>query len=218
MQESFELDAEIRTDLGKGASRRLRKTNGVPAIIYGGGKDPQGITLQQNVLFHHLENEAFYSHILSLKVDGKAQKVILRDLQRHPIKPIILHADFLRVDAKTQLRVKVPMHFINADTCVGVKAGGLVTHLINELEISCLIKDLPEFIEVDISHLDIGDAVHLSEITVPKGVEVIALTHGTANDLAVVSIAKPRGANEDEEEAAVADATPAEGEGEEAAE
>ena len=218
MQESFELDAEIRTDLGKGASRRLRKVNGVPAIIYGGGKDPQGITLQQNVLGHHLENEAFYSHILSVKVDGKAQKVILRDLQRHPYKPIILHADFLRVDAKTKLRVKVPLHFINSETCVGVKAGGLASHLMTELEIGCLVKDLPEYIEVDIENLDIGDSLHLSEIVVPKGVEIIALTHGTANDLAVVSVAKTRGADEDEADTGAPAAAEGEGEGEEAAE
>jgi len=199
MQESFELSAEVRTDQGKGASRRLRHANGVPAIIYGGNEEPQTITLKHNELAHHLENEAFYSHVLSLSVDGKAEKVILRDLQRHPSKVIIMHADFLRVDKSTVLNMNVPLHCINGDIAVGVKAGGMVSHLSTEVEVSCLSGDLPEYLEVDLTDLDVGESIHLSQISLPKGVEIVALMHGADHDLAVVSIHKPRGISEDEE-------------------
>lgn len=216
MQETFELKAEVRTDTGKGASRRLRHVNGVPAIIYGAGKEPQMITLAQNELAHHLENEAFYSHILKMKVDGKAEKVVLRDLQRHPSKAIILHADFLRIDEKIALKMHVPLHYINEDTAVGVKEGGLVSHLSTDVEVSCLAKDLPEYIEVDVAELNIGDSIHLSQIQLPKGVEIVALTHGGDHDLAIVSIHKARGVAEEDE--MVAESTEATPEGEEPAE
>jgi len=200
MQETFELNAEVRTDTGKGASRRLRRVNGVPAIIYGAGTEPQMITLAHNELVHHLENEAFYSHILAMTVDGKSEKVVLRDLQRHPSKALILHADFMRIDEKVTLKMNVPLHFINEDKAVGVKEGGLVAHLATDVEVSCLAKDLPEYIEVDVADLGMGGAIHLSEITLPAGVEIVALMHGADHDLAVVNIHKPRGAGEEETE------------------
>ena len=211
MQETFELSAEVRTDQGKGASRRLRHANGIPAIVYGGASEPQTITLKQNELARHLENEAFYSHVLSLNIDGKAEKVVLRDLQRHPYKAIILHADFMRVDKNTVLHMNIPLHCINGDTSVGVKAGGMVSHLATEVEVACLSGDLPEYLEVDLSDLNIGESIHLSQIPLPEGVEIVALTHG--NDLAVVNIHKPRGASEDEasDAAAGADASAEEG-------
>jgi len=217
MQETFELKAEARTDTGKGASRRLRRVNSVPGIIYGGNEDPQMITLPHNELAHHLENEAFYSHILSMSVDGKAEKVVLRDLQRHPYKAIILHADFMRIDEKAKLKMNVPLHFINESTSLGVKAGGLVSHLSTDVEISCLAKDLPEYLEVDVAELNIGDSIHLSQITLPKGVEIVALSHGADHDLAIVSIHKARGVAEEDEESAEGEATES-AEGDESAE
>lgn len=198
MQETFELTAEVRTDNGKGASRRLRRENGVPAILYGGSAKPQSITLKQNELAHHLEHEAFYSHVLTISIDGKSEKAILRDLQRHPFKAIIMHADFLRIDEKSHLRMNVPLHFISEEDAAGVKEGGLVTHLSTDVEVICLAKDLPEYIEIDLSDLEIGESIHLSQIKLPKGVEIVALTHGTDHDLAVVSIHKAKIVIEDE--------------------
>lgn len=200
MKETFELKAEVRTDMGKGASRRLRRTQAVPAIIYGGSSEPQSITLAHNELIHHLENEAFYSHVLTMNVDGKTEQVVLRDLQRHPYKALILHADFMRIDNKSTLTMNVPLHFLNEDKAVGVKKdGGIVSRLMTELEVSCLAKDLPEYIEVDLIDLHVGDSIHLSEIKMPEGVELVALSHGDAHDhdLAVVSIVKPRAAVEE---------------------
>lgn len=211
MQENFELNAEVRTDTGKGASRRLRRVNGVPAIVYGAGTEPQMITLPHNELAHHLENEAFYSHILSMTVEGKSEKVVLRDLQRHPARAIILHADFMRIDEKVALKMHVPLHFINEDTSAGVKEGGQVAHLSTDVEVSCLAKDLPEYIEVDVNELGMGESIHLSQIILPAGVEIVALSHGSEHDLAIVNIHKPRGV---EEETEVDEATEAAPEGE----
>ncbi|HEC29240.1 MAG TPA: 50S ribosomal protein L25/general stress protein Ctc [Gammaproteobacteria bacterium] len=198
MQETFELTAEVRADKGKGASRRLRRENGVPAILYGGSAEPQSITLKQNELAHHLEHEAFYSHVLTISIDGKSEKAILRDLQRHPFKAIIMHVDFLRIDEKSHLRMNVPLHFISEEDAAGVKEGGLVTHLSTDVEVSCLAKDLPEYIEIDLSDLEIGESIHLSQIKLPKGVEIVALTHGADHDLAVVSIHKAKVIVEDD--------------------
>ena len=213
MKETFELKAEVRTDMGKGASRRLRRTQAVPAIIYGGSSEPQSITLAHNELMHHLENEAFYSHVLSLNVDGTTEQVVLRDLQRHPFKAIILHADFMRIDNKSTLTMNVPLHFLNEEKAAGVKnEGGIVSRLMTELEVSCLAKDLPEYIEIDLIDLNVGDSVHLSEVSVPEGVELVALSHGDDHDhdLAVVSIVKPRAVveestDEDDSEEEVSD-------------
>jgi large subunit ribosomal protein L25 len=205
MKDTFELNAQVRTDTGKGASRRLRRTKDMPAIIYGGGAEAQMITLAHKDLVRHLENEAFYSHVLTMNLEGKAEKVILRDLQRHPVKPVVLHADFLRVDNKTRLHMNVPLHFINEDTSIGVKQqGGLVAHLATDVEVSCLAQDLPEYIEVDLAELQVGESIHLSQINVPKGVDLLALSQGTDHDLAIVSINKPRGVAEEEEETPVA--------------
>lgn len=188
MSIDFSIDAEPRTDEGKGASRRLRRSGRVPAILYGGDTQPQSISLDQNRIFHDLAEEAFYSHILSLKLEGKTQKVILRDVQRHPAKPIILHVDFQRVDDKQTLNIHVPLHFIGDDVCPGVKLeGGQVSHQIIEVEITCLPKNIPEFIEVDVSELKIGDAVHLTDLKLSEGVTLTALTHGEGHDQQVAN-------------------------------
>jgi large subunit ribosomal protein L25 len=210
MKQTFELKAEVRTDMGKGASRRLRRTQAVPAIIYGGSSEPQSITLAQNELLHHLDNEAFYSHVLTMNVNGKTEQVVLRDLQRHPYKAVILHADFMRIDNKSTLTMNVPLHFLNEETAVGVKKdGGIVSRLMNELEVSCLAKDLPEYIEIDLIDLHVGDSVHLSEVKMPEGVELVALSHGDEHDhdQAVVSIVKPRAVVEESTDEAAADLT-----------
>jgi large subunit ribosomal protein L25 len=207
MKESFKLNAVTRTDKGKGASRRLRRTNSVPAIVYGGGKDPQQITLQHNILLQHLENEAFYSHILDLNIDGKSEKAVLRDLQRHPAKPIIMHADFMRVNVNEVIKMNVPLHFLNEESAPGVKLeGGAVSHLFTDVEVACKAGNLPEYIEVDVADLKIGDSIHLSEIKLPEGVEIVALMQGAEHDQAVVSIHKTRASGADTAEEGEAEA------------
>lgn len=210
MQESFEINAELRTDKGKGASRRLRRTDKVPAIIYGGKEDPQSLTIKHNELLMHLEHEAFYSHILGVNVDGKTEKAVLRDVQRHPSKPRVLHVDFLRVSETEKLRMNVPLHFINEEASTGVKQqGGVVSHLNAEVEVSCLAKDLPEYIEVDLASLELGHSIHLSELKLPSGVELVELSHGDAHDQAIVNIHKAKKVVEEEpttDEAASTDA------------
>ncbi len=189
MSIDFKLDAESRSDLGKGASRRLRRTGRVPAIVYGEGTDPQSISLDHNKVFHALENEAFYSHILNLNVEGKAQKVILRDMQRHPAKAVIMHMDFQCVSDEHELHMHVPLHFVGEDVCHGVKMeGGQISHQMIEVEVTCLPKDIPEFIEVDLTSLHIGDSIHLSELKLPEGVILTALTHGEDYDQQVVNV------------------------------
>ena len=185
---SFELTAESRTDTGKGASRRLRRDGKVPAIIYGGDKEPQAVTLAHNELLRNTEHEAFYSHILTIKLDGKESPAILRDMQRHPSKPIIMHMDLQRVDMKASLKTNVPLHIIGEDVAPGVKAGGLVSHDMTEVAIECMPSNLPEYIEVDISALEIGDSVHLSGLTVPEGITLTELAKGEDHDYSVVSI------------------------------
>lgn len=173
MKETFEVLAEPRGDAGKGASRRLRRTGRVPAIVYGAHQEPEMVSLTHNELIQHLEHEAFYSHILTLQINGKSQAVVLKDLQRHPAKPFILHADFQRVQADEKLRMTVPIHFLNEATCKGVKlGGGVVSHNLTEIEISCLPKDLPEFIALDLTDLELGGIIHLSEVPLPEGVEL----------------------------------------------
>jgi len=196
----FELNAKSRQDKGKGASRRLRRiADEVPAIIYGGKKDPESITLTHKDLAHSLENEAFYSHIVTLVVDGKAQDVIIKDVQRHPSKPTLLHADFLRVDKKQKITVKAPLHFINEEQCHGVKMeGGVITHNMTELEIICLPANLPEYIAIDMTDVKMDDILHISDIVLPEGVESVALSHGEEQDQAVAAIHKPRAAIEEE--------------------
>ena len=198
MSESYVIEAQPRTDQGKGASRRLRRENLVPGVIYGAGKDPVSISVIHNQLMHQLENEAFYSHILTVNLGGKEEQAILKDLQRHPSKQAVLHIDLLRVSANEAIRVNVPLHFINEDKCAGVKAGGLAAHSITEVEVSCLPKDLPEYIEVDVIDLDVDDSLHLSDIKLPEGASLVELSHGEGHDQSVVAIHLPRGAHEEE--------------------
>ncbi len=218
MSVTFELDAEVRTDMGKGASRRLRHANKIPAVMYGGGEDPVSLTMDHNKVMHALENEAFYSHILTINIDGKGAKAILRDLQRHPAKPVILHADFQRVNMKEKLHMNVPLHFINEDIAPGVKEeGGLIQHNVVEVEVSCLPTDLPEYIEVDVAELTMGNSLHLSDIKLGDGIELVQLAHGESHDLPIVSIHKPRAVVEEVEEVvAEAGEEAAEGDSEEA--
>jgi len=199
MSSNFTVTAQLRTDMGKGASRRLRHANKVPAIVYGGDKEPTLITLAHNEMIHSLDDEAFFSHILSLNLDGKTEQVILKDLQRHPAKELIMHVDFQRIVAGTALHVNVPLHFINENVAPGVKQGGNVSHLKTELEISCLPQDLPEYIEVDIASLDVGESLHLSDIVLPTGVTILELAQGEVHDSPVVSIVMPRGEKTDTE-------------------
>ena len=206
----FTLNAEIREDSGKGASRRLRRENGVPAIVYGGkagsnDRKPQSITLKANELARALEEEAFYSSIITLTVGDKSEQVILKDLQRHPAKDLIWHADFLRVTKSTKIKAHVPLHFINEDSCVGVKmGGGKIAHQLTNLDISCSAGDLPEFIETDMANVEVGTVIHLSDLKLPKGVESLALSHGADHDTSVVTVIAPKGgaAEEEGEEAA----------------
>ena len=200
MSVSFDVVAESRSDTGKGASRRLRRRGLVPAIVYGGHKEPEMIALTHSQLIRHLEHEAFYSHVLNLKVGEETASVVLKDLQRHPAKPFVLHADFMRVSQDEKLRMMVPLHFLNEEKSKGIKAGGNVSHNFTEVEITCLPKDLPEFIGVDVTEMDVGDIIHLSEIAMPEGV---ALAHAPDPDEPVVIMHGPH-----------AGAEAAEGEGE----
>lgn len=213
MSTEYIINAEQREDQGKGASRRLRRDGLVPGIVYGVGKEPVAITVRQNELAKSLEQEAFYSQILTLKLGKETEQVVLRDLQRHPARPMILHFDLQRINANEKLHAHIPLHFLNEETCVGVKqSGGNISHLVIEVEVSCLPKDLPEYIEVDVAGLDLGDTLHLSDLKLPANVELIELAH--EHDNAVVTVHKARAAVEVEEEAA---APAAEEGGEEAA-
>jgi large subunit ribosomal protein L25 len=202
MSTDFTLHAKGREDSGKGASRRLRRLAGeIPAIVYGGKKDPQSLSLIHKDVLKALENEAYYSHIISLDVDGKSQDVVLKDVQRHPAKTVILHLDFLRINKTTALTIRVPLHFINEDNCVGVKKeGGIISHTMSELEVQCLPKDLPEFIEVDVSELALGSTLHISDIKLPKGVESVALSHGSEHDLPVAAVNKVKSGGSEADE------------------
>jgi large subunit ribosomal protein L25 len=189
----FELEAESRSDMGKGASRRLRRDGKVPAIIYGGSDAPQAISLVHSEIIKRLDHEAFYSHILTVNVDGTSSKAVLRDMQRHPAKVLIMHMDFQRVDENQPIRVHVPLHFVNEDVCRGVKAGGMVSHDMIEVELEVLPRNLPEYLEVDISDLGPGEALHLSDLKLPEGGQLVELARGEGHDLLVVSIHARRG-------------------------
>ena len=201
----FELNAQARTLQGSGASRRLRRANKVPGIIYGGSAAPEVIELEHNQLLLALRKEAFHSSIISIKLGGKEQSVLLRDAQMHPYKPLVLHVDFLRVDSTHAIHQKVPLHFINADVAPGVKlSGGIVSPAMNEIEVSCLPQDLPAFIEVDLKDLAAGQSLHVSQLVYPQGVKPVV--HGN-DDAAVVTITTKKAAAE--EESAEGDAAPA---------
>ena len=194
----FTLNAQARTDLGKGASRRLRHAANIPAVVYGGNKPAESVTILAKEIAKLFENEAAYSHVIELNVDGAKQNVIVKAMQRHPSKQFIMHADFVRVVAGQKLTAIVPVHFVGEEA--PVKKGGEVSHVVTEIEVTCLPKDLPEFIEVDLSALEIGDIVHLSDLKAPKGVEFVALAHG--DDKAVANVHAPRVAPEEAEEGA----------------
>lgn len=195
MASSFEFDAELRTGSGKGDARRTRHAGKVPAVIYGGNAEPVKICLSHNAVQKALQNEAVYSHILTIKIGGRSEKAILKALQRHPARPVIMHMDFLRTSETSTIKVHVPLHFINEEISVGVKKGGMVSHSMVEVEVSCLPKDLPEFIEIDLAEVDVGESIHLSNIKLPSGVEILALQHGPDHDLPVAAIYAPKGAS-----------------------
>ena len=204
MATTHEIKAQSRKDEGKGASRRLRHASFVPAVVYGAGQAPQSIQIEHNTILLAAKNEWFFSTVLDLNVDGKVQKVLVRDWQKHPFKMQMLHMDFLRVDENAAIRISVPLHFLNQEKSPAAKTSGVViSHNLTEVEISCLPKDLPEFIELDLADVKPGDIIHLSELKLPKGVEIVALHLGADHDTAVVT------ANTVKEEV---EAAPAEGE------
>ncbi len=206
MSVQFELKAEAHDDLGKGASRRLRRAGKIPAILYGGKQKPQPLVLEHREILYQLQNEGVYSHVLTLKIGTRTESVVLRDLQRHPFKPLILHVDFLRVAADRELRTTIPLHFINEETAHGVKQqGGMVNRNLIDIEIVCLPKDLPEFIEVDLSELKLGEAIHLTDIKLPAGVALATGQHiepGSENDTVVISIHHPHSGGGDDQDSA----------------
>lgn len=198
--DTFKFAAETRNDRGKGASRRLRRDGKIPGILYGAGNDPVAIQLGHNDMLLHTDHEAFYSHILTLTLDGRPEPVVLKDMQRHVYKRAILHMDFQRVSETEELSMRVPIHFLNEEKCIGVKQhGGVISHLMSDLEIKCLPKDLPESIEVDVQAMDLGDTIHLSELNIPQGVTLDLLSGGSDDDLPVVSVHLPRVVEEDVE-------------------
>jgi len=199
MTNEYLLTAEVRTGTGSADSSRLRNENKIPAVLYGGGKDPAHIALDHDPVMHSLENEAFFSNVLSVKLGKKTEKVVLKGVQRHPSKPRILHMDFQRVSAKEKIIMRVPLHFVGEAVAPGVKAqGGLVSHHISDTEVSCLPADLPEFIEVDVSSMSVGDVLHLADLKCPKGVELVGIGADRENTPVVVSIHMPRAAVEEE--------------------
>jgi len=201
MSDEFDLIAELREDRGKGASRRLRRQGKVPAIIYGAGRPPRALSFDQNKVLRQLENESFYSSVLNIKVNEKSQAAILKDLQRHPAKNLIMHMDFQRIVEDEEIRMNVPLHFVGAEVAPGVKdGGGKVAHLINDIEISCLPKNLPEYLEVDIADLELDAMLYLSDIKLPEGVEIPQLGQGPEQDHAIVSIHIIKAAPIEEEE------------------
>lgn len=201
MAENLGLDAQLRTELGSSASRKQRRVEDtIPAVIYGGDAETQHLTLEHRKVIKALENEAFYSQILSLVIDGKKQKAVLKAVHRHPFKAKVLHMDFLRITGKEKITMRVPIHFLGEDVAPGVKEGGIVSHSMTDVEISCLPADLPQHIDLDLSNLELDKSLHLSDLPLPKGVEIIALTHGADHDLPVAAIHVPRAVVEEVEE------------------
>ena len=194
------LEAEARTDIGKGASRRLRRLeNKVPAILYGGDKEPQSLNLTHNKVLKALESESIYSSVFDLSIEGKVEHVILKALQRHPYKPVILHMDLQRVSAKDILVKQVPLHFTNEQTSKGVKAGGRINHNMTQIEVLCQAKNLPEFIEVDMSEVGLNEIVHLADLKLPKGVQLTTNVKEADHNLPVVAIHAMKGGAAEEE-------------------
>jgi large subunit ribosomal protein L25 len=192
MEASFEFEAEIRSQAGTRAARRMRRANKIPAVLYGGGQPPLMLALAKNQVDKNLEQEAVFSHILTLKLpDSSAVQAILKEIQRHPVTESVLHLDFQRIKADEQIRVHVPLHFIGQESSIGVKKGGVVLHHLNEVEVVCLPRYLPEYLEVDLTHLDIGQTIHLGELTLPQGVTLVELAHEGGAAIPVVSIQPP---------------------------
>ena len=219
MSEDFDLVAEIREGQGKGASRRLRRDGKVPAIIYGAGRPPRALTFEHNRVMQQLENESFYSSILNIKVGEKSQAAIVKDIQRHPAKREVLHMDFQRIVEDQEIRMNVPIHFIGGDLSPGVKSeGGSVSQLMSDVEITCLPRDLPEYFEVDISAMELNEMLHLSDIKVPKGVEIVELAHGEGHDHPIVNIHIIKAVIEEEPEVEAAEGEEAAADGEAPAE
>ena len=213
MSDEFDLIAELREDRGKGASRRLRHKGKVPAIIYGAGRPPRALSFDQNKVLQQLENESFYSSVLNIQVNDKSQAAILKDLQRHPAKHLIMHMDFQRIVEDEEIKMNVPLHFLGEEVAPGVKeGGGKVAHLINDVEISCLPKNLPEYLEIDVAELELDEMLHLSDIKLPNGVEIPQLAQGPEHDHAIVSIHIIKAAPIEEEEIVEEDAEAVEGE------
>lgn len=207
MAANFEISVEKRDAKGTGASRRLRRAGQVPGIIYGANKEPEMVSFNHDKLYHLLENEAFHTSIIDVKSGSDTQKAILRDVHYHPFRQLILHMDLQRVSASEKIHMSIPLHIIGDDVAPGVKfQEGIVSHLMTELDVICLASNLPEYLEADVSEMDLHDSLHLSDIKLPEGVELTSLAHG-GDDLAVVTIAAVRGSVEEEEEEA-----PAEGE------
>jgi len=188
MKQEFDLIADYREDQGKGASRRLRHQGKVPAIIYGAGRPPRPLSFDQNKVLRQMENESFYSSVLNIKVGEKSQAAIVKDVQRHPAKRQILHMDLQRIVEDEEIRMNVPVHYLNEEKSRGVKDGGTVSKLMTEVEVTCLPKYLPEYFEVDIAELELDAMLHLSDINVPEGVELVELSHGEGHDQPIVSI------------------------------
>lgn len=196
----IEVTAFPRNSNGTGPARRMRKTGRVPGVVYGAGKSSQAIELDHNALARHLKMEAFHASILDMTVEGSREKVLLRDVQWHPWRAEVLHVDFQRVAADRKIHMKVPLHFMHADTCPGVKDGGIVSHVMNDIDVQCLPDDLPEYIEVDLAALTVGQTVHVSELAMPKGVELVARL--SKDNPVVVTVTLPRAAIEEPSAAA----------------
>lgn len=197
----YELKAEPRNELGKSANRRLRRSGRIPGTVYGASKEPQSISLLHDEVLHQLDHEAFYSSILTINVNKESERVVVKDLQRHPYKRGILHIDFQRIDEKQKITMRVPLHFLNEQQCVGVRTGGgQVSRIMTELEISCLPGDLPEYIDIDLADVNVGESVHLSDIVLPEGVEIYALQRGGDEMASVASVNIPKIIDEIEEQ------------------
>jgi large subunit ribosomal protein L25 len=209
MAQTHEIKAESRKDEGKGASRRLRRAAMVPAVVYGANQPPQSIQIEHNTILLAAKNEWFFSSVLDLNVDGKVQKVLVRDWQKHPFKQLMMHMDFLRIDENAKLRANVPLHFLNQETSpAGKMSGVVISHNLTEVEVSCLPKHLPEFIDLDLGALQAGDIIHLSDLKLPPNVELPALQLGEAHDIPVVTVnvVKESAADAAEDAAAEAEA------------
>lgn len=203
MSAEFMLNAVARGDAGKGASRRLRKQEQVPAIVYGGTQAPRSIAISQYELAKALENEAIFTQLITLKLDDGNEEVILKDLQRHPSRPVVLHADFQRISRDQKVLVHVPLRFLNEEKCEGVKnQGGMIQHSITEVHVSSLPQNIPAWIEVDMQAYEIGQSVHLSNLPYPAGVESVDLARGPEHDLPVATVLAPKGAGAAEEDEA----------------